>query len=209
MTALHQHDYEAYFGNDDATPQRVKRAHEAGLKTPVVDILLHTGMPSGAKRREIERPLDAALRRGWIDPHHKMAGEKLLGHMIGARIMIGYSKQKWQMPVDNSGSHDPSETKRFHEVEYRRAMMAIRSGMRDHFQDWLLKSEVQDTTVSELGDKFTEDKSRDSLRSVGKVMLQLILNDLSAHFGYISRPTAWQTRTQLETLLSRNRQMSY
>jgi hypothetical protein len=197
-------DPNAYFGNDDATPERLAKARAAGLKTPIVDILLHTGMPSGAKRRVIERPLDTALRRGWIDDYQKLAGDKFLQHMVGARAQIRFSVSRWEMAVDGGRSQVDSDAKSYHQNELRRSMLAIRSGMRDPFIDWMAASEQTDVSVTEFGAKFTQLMHKESQKGAGILVLQIILNDLAAHFGYISRPSSWQTRQQLEYLLRRN-----
>lgn len=198
--------YQDYFGNEDATPERLKRAKEAGFQTPIVDIYLPSGMPSGARRRHIERPLDTALRHEWIDELQKLAGEDFLRHMVAARMQIKFTSSAWSLPVDGGNAGDPFLSKQFHQAAYRRALHAIRHDMREPFQDWIIKSEQTDTSILELGEKFTEDKNRDSLRTAGKLSLRIILNDLAVHFGYISRPSGWQTRQQLESLLKRNQQ---
>jgi len=199
-------EYDAYFGNDDATPERLRKAAQAGLMAPVVDVYLPSGMPSGAKYRKIETPLEAALRRGWIDTEQKMAGEQFVRHMAGARAQLRYSSSAWMIRVDGGERPDPYLARAQHQTALRQALHTIRVNMRAPFLDWMVKAEQTDTSVAELGENFTPLQHKEAKKSTGITVLQLILTDLAAHFGYITRQSSWQTRQQLEHILRRNQQ---
>lgn len=189
----------------DATSERLRHARRAGLGAGQQDIYLPSGMPSGVKYRRIERPLAAALRYGWISAEQEQAGTEFLRHMVSARAQIGFTTSRWQDVTDCSSSQfSPQERKAFHQQQLRRALHALDWRCRQPFLDWMAKSEQEDTSIQELGSKFTNLRHKEAQKAVGITVLDFILQDLGEHFGIIQRKRSWDTRAHLEELLRQN-----
>jgi hypothetical protein len=188
----------------DATRERLARACVNGEGVTQLECYDETGKVT-ARRRKIERPLDAAARYGWIKPEHKQAGEEFARYMIRARSQIGFTTSSWREQVDGSGNiMNAMDRRRFYEGQLRRALHAIHPKCRQKFLDWMVDSEQTDVSVRDLGAKFTRHRHDAATQSVGQAMLELILEELAQHFGFIQAASSWETRRQLDELLSRN-----
>lgn len=196
--------YQDYFENIDATPERLRQAERRGLGADLREMYLPSGMASGIKRRQIERPLETALRHKWIDLQQKQAGDEFARHMVFAGAQLGFTCSGWREVVDASPIRDGRERKRFHQQQLRTALLVLHPPLRQPFLDWMVEAEQQDTSVVELGARLTKYSFRDAQKAVGICVLDLILTDLAHHFGFLDRPSSWDTRRALEELLARN-----
>lgn len=205
--------YSDYFEDVDATPERLKHARLAGLGAEQVEIYLPSGMASGSKRRQIERPLVAAERFGWICAKQREAAEEFTRHMIGARSQLGYVTSSWRDVIDGSPVfNSPVDRRSFHENQLRRALAVMHEKCREPFLDWMVISEQRDTSVQEFGMMMQRKlmssplQHKEAQKASGINFLNIILQDLAYHFGLIERSRGWDTRRQLERLLARNGQ---
>lgn len=172
--------------NIDGTPERLRMAEEAGIISELLPLLLPSGMPSGGKRRVIERQLDTCLRRGWISDVQHRAGEIFRTHLVGSRLEPRVT-QSWMSSIDGSRSDFISEIVANHQSELRNMIRAVYTPYRNAFLSWMIECEYRDVTICDFGSKFTNYSGDKATKTVGIHVLGMVLNDLSDHCGLKSR----------------------
>ncbi len=147
------------------------------------DVLLPTGLSSGSRRRVIERPLETAFRRGWCTAEQKMSGDRFTTHMLQSGA-IQYAKARMYFIDGTRNNLNSLEQRHYHKTQFQKAYRAIDRRFRKGFAEWVVKSEIADCSICELGRQYCLLNHKESIKAVSIFVLGLCLSDLSAHFGY-------------------------
>jgi hypothetical protein len=169
---------------DDATPERLRHAREAGVSISKAEIYTPSGQRTGQKRRQLEHPIDSAFRRGWITNDQHAAGCRIRELMDFARTNPRVTS-RYLAAVDGESSAGASVSDRraYYEKIYINAKAAIRDREREQFVFWLEDCEIMDMNVAMLGEWFTPRKSPDAVNEAGIIILSSVLTDLQNHFN--------------------------
>jgi hypothetical protein len=170
---------------DDATPERLRHAKDAGVAVSRAEIYTASGQATGQKRRQLEHPLDSAAKRGWITPEQHAAGCRIRALMDGARANPRITS-KYLAAVDGEGSSGLSDNDRreYCARAYIKAESAIRARERKQFISWLEDCELMDMSVAMLGKTFTPRQHPQAVSELAIHVLGNVLTDLADHFGY-------------------------
>jgi len=171
---------------DDATPtpERLTRARERGVAVLKAEIYTPSGQRTGQKRRQLEHPIDSALRRKWITSDQHAAGCRIRELMDGARTNPRVTPRYLAAVDGESSSGDSvSDRRAYYERVYIQAKAAIRDRERKQFVFWLEECEVMDMSVAMLGAWFTPRRSPDAVNEAGIIILSSVLTDLENHFS--------------------------
>ena len=173
---------------DDATPERLKRARDAGVAVLKAEIYTPSGQKTGQKRRQLEHPLDSAAKRGWIGAEQHAAGCRIRALMDGARAVPRITS-RYLVSVDGEASTGLSDNDRreYCARAYIKAKEAIRQRERTQFISWLEECEAMDMTIVMLGEWFTPRRDRQAVSEVGIYVLRSVTTDLADHFGYLKK----------------------
>ena len=173
---------------DDATPERLKRARDAGVAVLKAEIYTPSGQKTGQKRRQLEHPLDSAAKRGWIGAEQHAAGCRIRALMDGARAVPRITS-RYLASVDGEASTGLSDNDRreYCARAYIRAKAAIRARERTQFISWLEDCEIMDMSVAMLGRTFTKRQHPQAVSELAIHVLGNVTTDLAEHFGYLSK----------------------
>lgn len=166
----------------DTTPERIARAEEAGLLTPVSDILSPNGFQTGVKYRKIDSPIDVAQKKHWISDRHWAAGEKFMIYLYGAHMeprMIA----NLQAPVDGKSTPSTSNYRSECRSEINQALLCLPQKLRDPWLTWCGAILWKNIGVADLGAYFSRAKHPPALLRMGKIKLAEILELLAKHYG--------------------------
>ena len=174
---------------DDATPERLRHAKDAGVAVSRAEIYTASGQATGQRRRQLTHPIDSAAQRGWITAEQHAAGCRIRALMDGARANPRLTS-RYLAAVDGESSAGLSDNDRreYCARAYIKAKACIRDRERLHFITWLEECELMDMSVAMLGGWFTPRKDRQAVAEVGIYVLRSVTDELADHFGYLKKP---------------------
>jgi hypothetical protein len=184
--------------NNDATPERIRRAREAGLDTELLEYISTEGCLE--RRRQIFDIFDTYYRQGIISGAQRDAGKNYLTLASNAQARTRVT-MSYQGGVDNA--HSRFDLLDFIELKTpaHRSTKAARAATPPYLRlalDWMVGMLEEEKHISTLGSLYTD--GRHSPDERGVFILKQTLDWLAHHFGFRNIPATPQNEKWLEHL---------
>lgn len=190
---------------NDATPERLNRARDAGLDTEYLEFVTLDG--KSCQRRQILPVLETYARRKIITNVQRDAGNMFL-HLVYRSTAKARVTMAYHTGVDNNHARldmlDYIELRTDAARDAKAAALSVYPRVRLAL-NWLVDSMSEDKRISTLGAMYSGSQNRDAQTERGLTILRFALDCLAHHFRLEDlKPTSAETRRWLEFLLRRD-----